>query len=524
MGAGLSAAKLDRAAMAAGPVSVPVVISPPEPTPMKDGLDAPEELPKKKAKVEEATEPLESLEPMKVTFYELLIRQLQDDGFVDEAQSLSQTLKIQPNTRVEKDALLEAYNKSLKWVFGDEPQGNWTPVECTPVPPLGAQENVLDFDILPAAATVRTDNSDVPVGPMPKPTSPVAPVQPDLGQVSRRPPDVKLLYSAPHKTYCRAVAFSTDGRFCATGSADGMIKVLDCQRMRHYAASADGPMGRSRLTEEDLNKPVTRILQDHVLGITCLAFHPMNPTLYSGSIDKAVKIFDLTRPPGHKKAFSILQDVHPVRCLSIHPCGDFLLVGTAHQAIRLYDLQTLNCFTTFHQDHHHGSGVNDIRCSSDGRMFASASGDGAIQIWDAVTQRVANRLVKAHSGSEVTSLRWSRNLKYLLSAGVDGRQRLWDVRQGKEIFSMGFGPRSCDFNLAVFAAGERFVVSASSNIKSSDVSVFDAQTGKALHQKLSQHLQPVRALDASPVDKTIMTGCDDMQARYFALNDGIGSA
>ena len=27
--------------------------------------------------------------------------------------------------------------------------------------------------------------------------------------------------------------------------------------------------------------------QDHVLGVTCLAFHPTNPTIFSGSLDKA---------------------------------------------------------------------------------------------------------------------------------------------------------------------------------------------------------------------------------------------
>merc|ERR1712008_363316 len=173
---------------------------------------------------------------------------------------------------------------------------------------------------------------------------------------------------------------------------------------------------RMRVTEEELTKPVTRVLHDHVLGIPCLAFHPTNPTLFSGSLDKAVKIFDLTRPPGHKGAFSVLQDVHTVRCISIHPCGDFLLVGTAHQAVRYYDLQTLNCFTTFNQSDHHGSGVNDVRCTSDGRLFASASSDGAIHIWDAISHRIVNRLPKAHSASAVTSVRWSRNLRYLLSS------------------------------------------------------------------------------------------------------------
>jgi len=246
-----------------------------------------------------------------------------------------------------------------------------------------------------------------------------------------------------------------------------------------------------------------------------VAFHPHNPTLFSGSVDKAVKIFDLTRPPGHKKAFSVLQDVHSVRCLSVHPCGDFLFVGTSHQAIRLYDLQTLNCFTTFHQSDHHQSGIHDLRCTSDGRVFASASADGSIQVWDAVNHRSFNRINKAHSGAPVTSLRWSRNLNYLLSAGGDGRCRIWDMRTGQELFVIGFGPRSSDFNVAVFACSEKYVVTSNSNTRLGDLSLFDAQTGSPLLMKMGMHLMPVHALDASPVDRTIITGCDDDKVRYF---------
>lgn len=413
---------------------------------------------------------------------------MQDDGFEAEAHSLAQKLHVEPNAQVEQDALAEAYGKSMKGAFGDEQTGEWAPIVCSAVPPLGPQDRVLTLD-------------------QPAPVIP------------RKAPEIRLLYTAAHKQACRAVAFSADGRSCATGCLDGSIKILDCARMRSCAASTDGPLGRMRVTEEELAKPIVRVLQDHILGVTCLAFHPTNPTLFSGSADKAVKIFDLTRPPGHKKAFSVLQDVHPVRCLCIHPCGDFLLVGTAHQAVRLYDLQTLNCFTTFNQSHHHGAGINDVRCTSDGRTFASASADGSIQLWDAVSHRLTNRLNKAHSGASVTSLRWSRGQRYLLSSGADGRNRLWDVRMGQEIFSMGFGPRACDFGVAVFAAGERYVASANSNTRMSDVSLFDAQTGSPVFMKLGMHQLPVHGLEASPVDNTLITGCDDHNARYFAVED-----
>jgi len=110
-------------------------------------------------------------------------------------------------------------------------------------------------------------------------------------------------------------------------------------------------------------------------------------------------------------------------------------------------------------------------------------------------------------------------LTYLLTSGTDGRSRLWDMRKGEEIFSMGFGPRSADFSTAVFCSGERYIMSSNSNIKYGDVSLFDAQTGSPVYLKLGLHTGPVHALDASPVDRTIMTGCADNTARYITVED-----
>lgn len=436
------------------------------------------------------------LPAVKVALYELMLRQLQDDGFESEVQSLSSQLNLQPNSKVERDALLDTYSKSLKWAFGGEPQEEWNPVHCVPVPPLGPSEKVLDFD-----GSYGSNGVTPAVDP------------------SKKPPEIRLLYTSANKQPCRSVAFSVDGRFTATGCNDGSIRILDCARMRVCAASTEGPVGRMRVTEEELMKPIVRTLQDHVQGITCMAFHPMNPTLFSGSLDKSVKIFDLTRPPGHKKAFSVLQDVHPVRSLSIHPCGDFLFVGTSNQVVRLYDLQTLNCFTSFDQDSHHSAGINDLRCSGDGRVFASAGSDGNVKIWDAVSNRLVNTLPKAHSGSSVSTVRWNRAQRYLLTSGHDARTRLWDVRMGKEVFCMGFGPRTSEFSSAVFITGEKYVATANSNSRLSDVSLYDSTTGSPIFMKLGMHQVPVHAIEASPTDKTLITGCDDDKARFFSIDD-----
>lgn len=66
------------------------------------------------------------------------------------------------------------------------------------------------------------------------------------------------------------------------------------------------------------------------------------------------------------------------------------------------------------QAQHHGGAINDIRSTSDGRVFASASADGSISMWDAVSCRLINRLPKA--GHELGSRHAHRRHSHLCCA------------------------------------------------------------------------------------------------------------
>ena len=56
----------------------------------------------------------------------------------------------------------------------------------------------------------------------------------------------------------------------------------------------------------------------------------------------------------------------------------------------MYDVHTLGCFTAARPSDHHDSAVTSIRCTSDGKITATASKDGTVKLWDSVNNRVMN--------------------------------------------------------------------------------------------------------------------------------------
>jgi WD40 repeat protein len=321
-----------------------------------------------------------TLSAAKVALYEKLLRQLQDDGFTEEAKSLQQKLKLTP--REDKDALLHAVEQA---------PAQWEAMSLEPHPPLRPAEACLNL------------NADVAS-------------RSDFVMLKKR-------YVAQAKGSFLNCAFAPDGKICAAGNSDGSVKVFDTMKMKAGSGFES--------TEETTNATVASFT-DHHLSVTALGFHPRQPTLVSGSLDTTIKIYDVVNPAAAKKALAVLNDVYGILAVQVHPCGDYVLSGTTHPRVRLHDLETLQCFATMQVSHEHTNSVQDVRYSSDGRAFATASADGTVGIWDAVSHRRVNTIT-GHQQQAVLRVLWSRNLNYLLTAGADNRVRLWDMRKGEEL-------------------------------------------------------------------------------------------
>jgi WD40 repeat protein len=83
----------------------------------------------------------------------------------------------------------------------------------------------------------------------------------------------------------------------------------------------------------------------------------------------------------------------------------------------------------------HTGPIGDIAVSDDGVHLATASDDGLIIIWDAVTVRPL-RALRGHR-RRARSCSFSPDSRHLVSTGMDGTVRLWRVEDGSLVRAMG---------------------------------------------------------------------------------------
>ena len=463
------------------------------------------------------------LTPNKLDFYNYVVEQMKQDGLVEEARQISHRLNIQ-SSNLESESLFTVFEKAQelsRMTTADRTVKEWVPLRPRPLPPIAPQEEHLDLRHFPP--TARLDDEDAEMQDDTDRMIPSGANQVDIIDALAAkqvivPPTFKTRYTAQHKQGVRCVAYSADGRLCASGSTDTSIKIMDTSKMRMFGI-VQSAAGVGQQAHEDL-RPVIRTFYDHVGTVTSLSFHPRQPMLFTGSTDKTVKVFDLTRGGINKKALYSISDVAAINVVAPHPCGDYVFVGTNHPVIRMYDIHTQSCFSAYHQSNHHTGPILDIKTSSDGSVFASASADGNVHLWDGVNNRVVNKLVAPHAGQPVLACQWSRNNRYLLTTGGDHRARLWDVRTGRQLMIYTAQPRStrCEYMQASFSHNEDYILIASSEFNEADVSLMDSKTGSLLVPKMSLHAGgPARCIAASPSEPTFITGGDDFKVRYVDI-------
>ncbi|KAK3740944.1 hypothetical protein QZH41_017794, partial [Actinostola sp. cb2023] len=369
----------------------------------------------------------------------------------------------------------------------------------------GIPEDVVTIETLPLQSLAAADlesNDDRPE-PLVIRRASFDPSKIEIEHGTTPPAAMYAYYVTAHKAPCRTAAFSASVFYIFN-------QVLDVDRM---VAKNTMPQTHDQGQGMNLeNHPVIRTLYDHTEEVTALEFHPFASVLVSGSKDCTIKLFDISKP-SVKKAYRAIQEAEVINSMSFHPSGDYIIVSTEHPTIRLYDINTFQCFVPANPREYHTGPVTMVRYAPTGNLYASSSTDGAIKVWDGVSNKCVTTFPQAHKGAEVYTVQFSHNSKYLISCGKDNVVFLWELSTGRAV-NMYTGATMSNYRTqAVFNHTEDFILVADE--KNNSITCWNTRSTEKQKSLSSGHNNHIRCIVHSPAGAAFVSCSDDFRARFW---------
>ncbi len=161
--------------------------------------------------------------------------------------------------------------------------------------------------------------------------------------------------------------------------------------------------------------------------LTALTLSPDGSVLVGGNEMGAIIIWDMNNTD-HEEKFSNITS-RPIYALSFNPRGDILAVGNEDGEVTMCSYRNLSV-QSYYVLRGQESRINSIGFSRDGKLIATASLDGTIQLWVLENNRMERMLPVAFKDHNdfVWSIAFSPSGNYLFAGTRDGTLKIWPTR------------------------------------------------------------------------------------------------
>ena len=232
-----------------------------------------------------------------------------------------------------------------------------------------------------------------------------------------------------HTQWLGRIAWSPDGRYLASPSADNTVQIWDTHA------------GVCVFT-----------LRWHKSQVNSVAWSPDSRHLASASGDKTICIWEV----GRSRPSKIIKK-HTDSVLSVAWSPDQRLASaSSDETIRIWEGETGEHLHTLKG---HTEVLTSVAWSPDGKHLASSSTDGTIRVWDAHSSK-SLRILKGNP-SAVYCVAWLQDGETLICSGERGVVSLWNISRGKCLQVLE--GHVATVNCAVFSYDDRWLASKGSS-------------------------------------------------------------